>query len=238
MLGLRHLVDVHRAPQRRRAGGAQRGIAVVVLDCLAQLGACRGVAQRRRSARRAGAAASGSSSGPRGSGSCDSSITIGRSNGRAMSIEYTGAPAAVARSRNDCAASHVAVGASVLLRPAEALDHHRAPADRAQADEVVLVVGVDAADRAGGQERDRPRAGLAGGLGERRELVAARPCGTAPAGRRGRGAWARSTTTPPPRRRPWPRRPSPASAATSSSVAARSDASGPITQRRTLEWPT
>ncbi len=34
-----------------------------------------------------------------------------------MSIEYTGAPAAVARSRNDCAASHVAVGASVLLRP-------------------------------------------------------------------------------------------------------------------------
>ncbi len=61
-----------------------------------------------------------------------------------------------------------------LVATAEALDDDRQPAHRAEPDEVVLVLGVDAADRARGQVRDRARAAPPGLFGQRRELVAAR----------------------------------------------------------------
>ena len=102
-----------------------------------------------------------------------SSITTGRSNGRAISIEYTGAPASVARSRNDCAASHVAVGASVLLRPPRPWITTGKPLTVDELDEVVLVGRVEAADRAlRAGTRSIPRR-RARGLRERQHLLAA-----------------------------------------------------------------
>ncbi len=163
---------------------------------------------------------------------------MGRSNGRAMSIEYTGAPASVARSRNAFDASHVAVGASVLLRPPRPWMTTGIPLASDEPDEVVLVGRVEAADRAGRQERDRAGAGAPGLLGEREQLVArrhARRHGPVLATSRWVGAADDDS----------PAAPAAIASATSSrivaisaSVAARSDASGPITQRRRFEWPT